>query len=136
MIADAEQGQHLIRGDLIAGLQAVDADFIALARGHGFATVFTDSGEYPSFADVTADFVYARLMRSRSGIATGYPRDELAEWAKRAREWAAGGEPGDLPKIAADPPQSRPREVFIQFISAAKERNPAAAMALMRMLAG
>ena len=44
----------------------VDADFIALARRHGMATVFTDSDEHPSFADVTADFVYARLMRSRS----------------------------------------------------------------------
>src|SRR5690606_5881700 len=40
----------------------VDGDFLALARSHGCATVFTDSGEHPSFADLTADFVYARLM--------------------------------------------------------------------------
>ncbi|HSD18305.1 MAG TPA: DUF72 domain-containing protein [Thermomonas sp.] len=114
----------------------VDADFIALARRHGFATVFTDSPEHPSFADVTADFVYARLMRSRSDIATGYPAEELKAWAIRAREWARGGEPGGLPKIVDEAPPSKPRDVFIQFISAAKERNPAAAMALTRRLAG
>jgi uncharacterized protein YecE (DUF72 family) len=113
----------------------VDADFIALARRHGFATVFTDSPDYPSFADVTADFVYARLMRSRSDIASGYPANELDAWAMRAREWARGSEPGDLPKIVDDAAPATPREVFIQFISAAKERNPAAAMALQGRLA-
>ena len=113
----------------------VDASFIALARRHGFATVFTDSPEHPSFADVTADFVYARLMRSRSEIATGYPASELAAWATRAREWARGDEPADLPKILDEAPPLQPRDVFVQFISAAKERNPAAAMALQAMLA-
>ena len=112
----------------------VDADYLALARRHGFATVFTDSPDHPSFADVTADFVYARLMRSRSDIATGYPDDELGAWARRARRWAQGAEPDDLPKIAADAAPAQPREVFVYFISAAKERNPAAAMALLREL--
>lgn len=113
----------------------VDAGFIALARGQGFATVFTDSPDHPSFADITADFVYARLMRARSDIASGYPADELDAWARRARLWASGGEPDDLPKIVAGSTPSTLREVFIQFISAAKERNPAAAMALTTVLA-
>ena len=112
----------------------VDADYLALARRHGFASVFTDSPEYPSFADLTADFVYARLMRSRSGIASGYPSGELTAWAQRARQWARGGEPGDLPKIGTDATPAKPREVFVYFISAAKERNPAAAMALLERL--
>ena len=113
----------------------VDAGYIALARQHGMATVFTDSDEHPSFADVTADFVYARLMRSRSDIATGYASPELERWAARARTWAMGGEPDDLPRIAP-PAQGAPgpREVFVYFISAAKERNPAAAMALIAQL--
>lgn len=112
----------------------VDGAFLGLARSHGFATVYTDSPDHPSFADLTTDFVYARLMRSRSGIASGYPADELAAWAGRAREWARGGEPADLPRIAADVAPSRPRDVFVYFISAAKERNPAAAMALIGLL--
>jgi len=113
----------------------VDASYLALAREHGMATVFTDSDEHPSFADVTADFVYARLMRTRSDIATGYTGDELQAWARRCREWAAGGEPDDLPHAEeSQPAPQRPRDVFVFFISAAKERNPAAAMALLRQL--
>lgn len=113
----------------------VDAGYIALARSQGMATVFTDSPEHPSFADVTAGFVYARLMRARAGVATGYPRDELEQWAGRVRTWAAGGEPDDLPRI--DPqqvPSPVARDVFVFFIAAAKERNPAAAMALHALL--
>ncbi len=113
----------------------VDADFLTLAQRHGMATVFTDSDDYPSFADVTADFVYARLMRTQSGIATGYPAKELKAWAERAQLWAAGGEPDDLPRIAAPASAlATGRDVFLYFISAAKERNPAAAMALLHEL--
>lgn len=112
----------------------VDAAYLDLARRHGFATVFTDSPEHPSFADLTADFVYARLMRARTGIATGYPEVELRQWAGRARTWADGGEPDDLPRLAAAPAPAQPRDVFVFFIAAAKERNPAAAMALLGMV--
>ena len=114
----------------------VDADYLALARRHGVATVFTDSDEHPSFADITAGFVYARLMRARANVANGYPAAELARWAARAREWARGGEPADLPRIGPPAAATAPREVFVFFISAAKERNPAAAMALHKRLAG
>src|SRR5690606_5754239 len=73
---------------------------LRLARHHGMATVYTDSDEHPNVADPTADFVYARLMRSRAHVASGYPADELAAWAARARTWARGGTPGDLPLLA------------------------------------
>jgi len=112
----------------------VDADYLALARQHGMATVFTDSTEYPSFADITADFVYARLMRTRADIASGYPDDELDLWAGRMRAWARGGDPVDLPHIASPQADNGERDVFAYFISSAKERNPAAAMALLRKL--
>jgi uncharacterized protein YecE (DUF72 family) len=115
--------------------QFANADFITLARRHGVATVFTDSQEHPSFADVTADFVYARLMRARATVPTGYPGGELDVWARRAHAWAGGGEPDDLPKLVAAPaPAAKRRDVFVYFISAAKERNPAAAMALIERL--
>ncbi|HJU26824.1 MAG TPA: DUF72 domain-containing protein, partial [Rhodanobacteraceae bacterium] len=76
------------------------AEFLDLARSHKVACVFTDSPDYPNFADVTGDFVYARLMRSRAGTASGYPDGELDAWAGRARSWSEGGEPGDLPRVA------------------------------------
>lgn len=113
----------------------VDARFVATMRERNLATVFTDSRDYPSFADITADFVYARLMRSRSEVATGYTAEELDHWAARARLWAQGRQADDLPRIIPNgtPPAER-REVFVFFISAAKERNPAAAMALIERL--
>ncbi|MDR6842487.1 DUF72 domain-containing protein [Pseudoxanthomonas sacheonensis] len=112
----------------------VGKDYLALARKHGMATVFTDSEEHPSFADLTADFVYARLMRSQAGIETGYPNAELGRWAERAVLWSEGGDPADLPHLETGTPAKRTRDVFLYFISSAKERNPAAAMALLERL--
>lgn len=132
----AQAGGHRLRHVLdVRDPACVDADDLALARRHGFATVYTDSPDHPSFADVTADVVYARLMHTRGDIATGYPNGELGAWAARAGLWSAGGEPADLPKLEAVPALAMPREVFVYFISAAKARNPAAAMALMARLA-
>jgi len=109
--------------------------YLELARRHRCPTVFTDSPKYPSFADITGDFVYARLMRSESAIATGYAADALDAWARRARAWAEGGEPDDLPRIAPVANKaSAERDVFIYFINGAKERAPAAAMALLDRL--
>lgn len=125
---------HALRHVLDVRVAAfVDADYVALARRHGVATVFTDSDEHPSFADVTADFVYARLMRARSALKTGYPGAELDAWARRLRTWSRGGEPEDLPKLdPAHVAPRKPRDVFTFFINADKERNPAAAMALIK----
>jgi uncharacterized protein YecE (DUF72 family) len=109
-------------------------EYLALARRHRVPTVFTDSPDYPSFADLTGDFAYARLMRSHADKPTGYSALELERWANRAKAWAAGKDPIDLPHAAAALPDGSPRDVFIYFISAAKERNPAAAMGLMKKL--
>lgn len=109
-------------------------EFIALARNHGIATVFTDSDKYPSFADVTTDFVYARLMNSRSDIVTGYPDGELDAWAAHARTWSEGGQPEGLPRVSQTVPKRMPRDVFVYFINGAKERAPAAAKALIERL--
>ena len=106
-------------------------EFLQLASAHRCACVYTDSSEYPNFADLTGDFVYARLMRSRESEREGYPASELDAWAARARSWRQGSEPDDLPRVSSgDRAAPAPREVFIHFISAAKARNPAAAMAL------
>ena len=111
------------------------AEYIALARAHRVATVCTDSPKYPSLADITGDFAYARLMGSDAGIPTGYTPAALDRWAARAHAWANGGEPEDLAHVTEAREQPRqPRDVFIYFIGAAKERNPAAAMALLARL--
>jgi uncharacterized protein YecE (DUF72 family) len=109
-------------------------EYIALAREHGVASVFTDSPNYPSFADITADFTYARLMRSESTSATGYAPAALDAWAAHAHAWADGKDPDDLPHVGPATNTNTQRDVFIYFISAAKERNPAAAMALLERI--
>jgi len=109
-------------------------DYVELARRHNVATVFADSDDYPSFADVTGDFVYARLMRCESACETGYPARAIADWAERARAWRSGGEAEGLPRIAPSPPPAPARDVFMFFISGAKERAPAAAVATLAAL--
>jgi uncharacterized protein YecE (DUF72 family) len=107
-------------------------EFIALARDHGVAVVMAGDSEYPEIADVTAPFVYARIMGTTESEERGYSADALDRWAKRAKTWAAGGSPPDLKAVTAAP-NSDPagREVFLYVISGAKQRNPAAAMALI-----
>lgn len=109
-------------------------EYVALARRHGVATVFTDSDKHPSFADASGGFVYARLMRAAAELPQGYPPPALDAIAAVAREWAAGAEPAVLPRVLA-PASSAAREVFVFFINGAKERAPAAAQALIGRLA-
>jgi uncharacterized protein YecE (DUF72 family) len=109
--------------------------FIALLRSFNVPAVFAEHHAYPAIADITGDFVYARLQKGNDSIATAYPENELGAWAARARIWAAGGIPEDLPLV--DPghkPKSKAREVFVYFIHEGKMRAPAAAMALIERL--
>lgn len=109
-------------------------DYLKLARKYKAATVFTDSPKFPSMADLTGDFVYARLMASSDKLKTGYAPKALDAWAERACTWAAGSVPGDLPAVEDRKPAARKREVFVFFINGAKERAPAAAQALLERL--
>ncbi|HEU4654572.1 MAG TPA: DUF72 domain-containing protein [Steroidobacteraceae bacterium] len=106
-------------------------EYLTVARKQGAATVFADSDEYPSFADVTGDFVYMRLMKTVSTQPTGYTKPALSKWAQRISKWSAGSAPTDLPHIEKQPLKAKPRDVFAFFISGAKERAPAAAMRLI-----
>ncbi len=108
--------------------------FLALARKHKAAIVFADSDEYPSFADATADFIYARLMRTQSSLETGYAPKALDTWAERAKIWASGKEPVDLPRVGKVRKVAVKRDVFVFMISGAKERAPAAARGLIERL--
>jgi uncharacterized protein YecE (DUF72 family) len=112
----------------------VTPDFIALLREHAVAPVLVDSDKHPLMADVTSDFVYARLQRTSETIETGYPPAALDGWAKRARAWADGKAPADLKPIAKPVGGKEPRDVFMFMISGAKVLNPAAAMALIERL--
>ena len=88
-------------------------EFYKLAKKYNVAIVFADDDDFPQIDEPTADFTYARLMRTQDKIETGYPADDLDGWAKQAKDWAKRG------------------DVFVYFISGAKHRAPAAAQALI-----
>ena len=94
-------------------------EYLALARRYGCVTVHTDSEKFPSIVDAQSPFAYLRLMRSEAATPTGYPPEALDQWALGARAWAGG---------------NAPRDLFVYFINGAKERAPAAAMALLDRL--
>lgn len=107
-------------------------EFAALLRKYNVAVVYADHGTYPAIADVTADFVYARLQTGSDDIATAYEAKDLDAWADRLKAWAEGGQPGDLQ--LADPdhkPAKTPRDVFCYIIHEGKVRAPAGAQALI-----
>lgn len=92
--------------------------FLELAAGASAAIVLAHSDDYPRIEERTADFFYARLMKSRSEEETGYTCGELEDWAGCARKWSAND-----------------RDAFVYFIDGAKERAPAAAQAFLGLVA-
>ena len=109
-------------------------EFVELARRHHAAIVVSGDSDYACIADPTAPFVYARIMGTRENETHGYAGSELDRWAQRARIWARGGTPEDLPTFGAPLAAKKGRDVFIYVISGYKARNPAAAMALIERL--
>ncbi|GGA80978.1 hypothetical protein GCM10011491_05320 [Brucella endophytica] len=107
-------------------------EFVALARKYNVAVTCAEHFDYPEIADVTADFVYARLQKGDDNIPTAYSPSALDRWMERAELWAKGGAPDDL---ACADPQSKapaePRDVFVYFIHEGKIRAPNAARAFM-----
>lgn len=95
-----------------------DEAFFTLCRDHDVALVFGDDDEFPCIDADTASFAYARLQRMRPETETGYGEAALDAFAERARKWKADG-----------------RESYMFMINGAKERAPAAALALQQRLA-
>lgn len=111
------------------------AAFVSWVRKAGVAICYAEHETYPAIADVTGDFVYARLQKGDEKRKAGYAPKALDAWAARAKTWAQGSEPADLPRVGDTRAQKTPRDVFVYFIHEAKLRAPAAAIALIERLA-
>src|SRR6185295_5272822 len=74
-------------------------EFVGLLRTFNIGVVYTDHATYPNIADITADFLYARLQRGEDTVPTAYPPKQIKEWAGRLQTWADGKAPKDLPVI-------------------------------------
>ncbi|MFJ2992626.1 DUF72 domain-containing protein [Pandoraea sp. NPDC087047] len=129
-------GGHAIRHALEVRHESFAVpEFVALARKYKMAIVLAGDAKFPCIADVTAPFVYARLMGTEARYKLGYAPKVMTQWLARAQTFAHGGVPGDLDTIAKAPPKAKHRDVFLYVISGFKERNPAAAMAMIDALA-
>ncbi|MET0251499.1 MAG: DUF72 domain-containing protein, partial [Novosphingobium sp.] len=105
-------------------------------RAAGVAICYSHEAGRVEIADRTADFAYARLQGMNPDVVTGYAPEDLARFAAIAREWEAGTPPAGLAYVD-DPAASAGRagNVFMFLINGAKERAPAAAVALAGLLA-
>jgi uncharacterized protein YecE (DUF72 family) len=109
--------------------------FVELLRASGVTIAYVDAENWPSMADLTGDVIYARLQKGDDALSTAYKLKDLDKWAERAKLWATGGVPTDLPLVDTEhQPQTKQRDAFIYFIHEGKLRAPAAAMALIERL--
>jgi uncharacterized protein YecE (DUF72 family) len=111
-------------------------EFVEMCRKADVAIVYADSPQYPAIADVTGDFVYARLEAGEDENPLCYPEKDFPRWTKAARTWASGGRPDGLPYVVGEDPPAEPRETFIFFIHGGKVRAPAAAQELIKRVSG
>lgn len=93
-----------------------DEVFLNLLRDRKIAAVQAADSEYPKIDSPAPSFAYLRIMGTKEGIDSGYPEADLKRWATRIR------------KIAKE------REVYVFVISGHKVANPAAALALIRLV--
>jgi uncharacterized protein YecE (DUF72 family) len=108
------------------------AEFVDMARKYNVAICYADEATFPSIADLSGDFAYARLQNAAADEPTGYTAAALDAWAVNAGLWAQGNDPG-LPRFGTPLPPAA-RDVFIFMINGAKEHAPAAAMELLKRL--
>ena len=113
------------------------AEFVAIAREAGVAIVWCEQAGRAPIADRTAGFAYLRCKNLEGERPTGYAPKDLERIAGLCRAWEAGEAPAGLP-YAGDPAGSLGRggDVFTFMINGAKERAPAAALALADTIRG
>jgi uncharacterized protein YecE (DUF72 family) len=109
-------------------------EFTDLVRKYGVGIVVAGDSKYPQIGDVTAPFVYARIMGTAASEESGYSEAALKGWATRARTWASGGAPEGLRYVEPHRANGEPRDVYVYVISGHKVSNPAAATSLIQRL--
>ena len=117
LLPDAVDGVRLRHALEVRHESFDDPAFLDMAKAAGAAVVLADHEDYPAIAGHDAGFAYLRLMRTKADEPTGYAPADIDRWARRADRLAETG------------------DVYGFFISGAKERNPAAAQAMIAALA-
>ena len=90
---------------------------------------------FPEGWPKTRELEYARRQLSAIEVnGTQYSSQKPATIRQMARRRRDGHEPAGVPKVETAAPPVTPHDVFMCFIGGAKERAPAAAMALLKRL--
>lgn len=116
LLPDAVDGVRLRHALEVRHESFDDAAFLDMAKAAGAAIVLADHEDYPAIAGHDVGFSYLRLMRTQAEEPTGYAPADIDRWARHAEKLAKTG------------------DVYGFFISGAKERNPAAAQAMIAAL--
>ncbi|WP_343674525.1 DUF72 domain-containing protein [Paraburkholderia heleia] len=131
LLPDEAEGRPLRHALEVRDKSFCTPEFVALARKHKAAIVVSGDSGYPLIGDSSAPFVYARIMGTAQDHPQGYAPADLDLWAARALAWSRGETPDDLATYAQPLAAKAGRDVYLYVISGFKERNPAAAMALI-----
>jgi len=102
-------------------------DYLALARQQQIATAQCDTDGPLDPHRITAPLAYVRLMRARTAEPLGYPADAIEQCADQMGDWLEHRLPPPASADAADAPR-----VLVYLAGGARQRDPAAAMALAR----
>ncbi len=114
---------------------ALTPAFVRLLRRHGVALVFSDSGKWPYFEEITAGFVFLRLHGSPQTYASRYSDADLDRWAGKIRLWTSGQEPAEAARITDRiPPRRKTRDAYVYFDNDAEGHAPRDALRLMERL--
>ena len=105
--------------------------FVELLKAHNVALVIADTADWP-FCDQTADFSYCRLQGAPG--ADHYTDEEIAAWAQRLKNLAAGGKPIAGPTIIPPAGTQPAREIFAFFVSTDKKNAPRHAATVLQQL--
>ena len=89
LLPEAQDGVKLRHAVQVRHESFAVPEFVAMCRAAEVAIVFADSPQYPGIADVTGDFVYARLEAGEDENPLCYPEEALPRWTAAARCWAS-----------------------------------------------
>lgn len=127
--ADAQH--HLRHAIEVRHESFLTPEFVRVARSHGVALVFADSGQWPYVEELTAGFVYLRLHGSPNTYASRYGDKRLDAWSERIRKWRTGSEPSDADRITdRKPPRRKSRDVYVYFDNDQNAHAPRDALGL------
>ncbi|QQN74595.1 DUF72 domain-containing protein [Croceicoccus sp. YJ47] len=105
------------------------AEFVDLARGHDIAIAYVDGPGGLAMADLSGGLGYMRMKGARSDLASGYDDAALDDKARIAADWDQGVAPNGVNRITTAR-MGAMDDVYVFVIDGAKERAPAAAIAL------